>query len=155
MASLSVKGDNMKAKALLFIYLGLLIFSCSHPPNGPQKENELAFTVVACEQADEFFQNQNNFLAKPSGYYASFCPCKTNTAEMVINLSLPESMNVKVVIMSGTGYTLKTYNQACPAGLSQLYWDETGPGGKPVKPGLYIVSIFAGKYRGKEFAILE
>ncbi len=145
----------MNVKAMIYIFLGLLFLSCSHQPTGPQKENDLAFTIVACEQADEFFQNQDNFLAKPSGYYACFCPCQTNTAEMVINFTLPEAMNVKVVIMSGTGYTLKIYNQPCPAGLSQVYWDETGPGGKPVKPGLYIASIFAGKYRAKEFTILE
>ncbi|MGB8656481.1 MAG: hypothetical protein WCE90_01685 [Candidatus Zixiibacteriota bacterium] len=146
----------MNVKAMVFIFWGLLFLGCSHQPTSPQKENDLAFTVVACEQADEFFQNQDNFLANPSGYYACFCPSKTNTAEMVIPFTLPEPMRVKVVIMSGTGYTLKTYDQVFPVGLSELYWDETGPGGKPVEPGLYIVSILAEiGYRAKMFTILQ
>ncbi len=144
----------MKVNTLLFIFLVLLFLSCSHQPTAPQDENDLAFTVIACEETDEFFQKQDNFLAKPSGYYASFCPCETNDAEMVINIALPEAMRVKVVIMGGTGYTLKTYDQEFPAGLYQLYWDETGPGGKPVKPGPYIVDILAGKYRTKIFTVL-
>jgi hypothetical protein len=151
-----IKGDNMKAKTILFILVGLLILSCSHQPTAPQEENDLAFTVVTCEQADEFFQNQDNFLAKPSGYYMCFCPSKTHTAEMVVPFTLPYPMRVKVVIMSGTGYTLKTYDQMFPTGFSNLYWDETGPGGKPVEPGLYIASILTetGWY-AKTFTILE
>ncbi len=77
---------------MIFILLALLFLSCSHQPTGPQKESDLTFTVIPCEQADEFFHNQDNYLAKPSGYYASFCLCKTNTAVMVTPFTIPFSI---------------------------------------------------------------
>ncbi len=65
------------------------------------------------------------------------------------------SMRVKVVIMSGTGYAFKTYDQVFPAGLITLYWDGKGPEGKPVESGLIIVSILTEDgYHAKMFTIL-
>lgn len=130
----------MHKKALLLLCVGLLVLGCSQRITDPIEESKLSFVILDCDEADEFFQKEEDSFAKPSGYYACACPDKA-LGYVPIVFTLPEAMWYSLTIKNATGYRLRKYEVQGSAGLNVITWDTKTDKGNTVKSGIYIAAL--------------
>jgi hypothetical protein len=125
------------------LYVALLFLACSQRIADPVGESDLSFVILTCEEAEEFFQQEEDALTKPSGYsgyYACACPDKA-LGYVPIAFTLPEAMWYSLTIKNATGYHLRKYEGQSVAGLNVITWDTKTDKGNTVKSGIYIAAL--------------
>jgi hypothetical protein len=149
----------MHKKVFLMVCIGLLSLACCQKTSritDPMEVNDLSFRIVDCNEAEEFFQKEQNSFAKPSGYYACICPAKA-LPFTELTFTLPEATSVSLVVKVATGYNIKTLiDETLSAGVHVINWDNKNDKGEIVEPGIYIYALRTGTgYKADSFIILK
>lgn len=130
----------MNKMSLVIVCLALIFCGCSQKIVDQANDSNIAFEMIDCDEADEFFGKYQDSFAKSLTYYA--CACTNEDSDTVtIIIYLPEAVWVDIIIRNATGYDLRNFSGQYGPGAVEIKWDRKSKKGKRVNPGLYIIAI--------------
>jgi hypothetical protein len=126
-------------KVGLFILLGLLVSACAEPQIGDEDADAPVYAKIRSVFSEQGSSEFRDSLANPHPN-----PFKFGDTSIFISFTLTDSAKVKVIIQNPIGDSVAFFeDDVLPAGAYAGWWVPENPAGRPLRAGLYFVTLRA------------